>query len=99
MTLRTKFLGGFVALLLMTSVLTVTSMRAMSSLNGALDRVVHLNSKRADRTSQVVESVAELSGRQQAFLLRSILSDTAGMELNKKAVADIEHRIDGLFVE
>src|SRR5580658_8306202 len=99
MTLRTKFLGGFVALLLMVLVLTFTSMRAMSSLNTALDRVVHRTSKRADRTSQMVENVADLAGRQQAMLLRSILSDTAGVEQNKRAVAVIEGKIDGLFTE
>ncbi|HYA17554.1 MAG TPA: methyl-accepting chemotaxis protein [Bryobacteraceae bacterium] len=99
MTLRTKFLGGFVALLLMTLALAFTSMRAMSSLNSALDRVVHRTSKRADRTSQLVESVADLAGRQQAMLLRSILSDAAGVEQNKRAVTEIEGRIDGLFTE
>ncbi len=99
MTLRTKFLGGFAALLVMITALTFTSMKAMSSLNSALDKVVHRTSKRADRTSQLVESVAELSGRQQALLLRSILSDTAGVEQNAKLVAEVEHRIDGLFGE
>lgn len=99
MTLRTKFIGGFAALLIMVAALTFTSLRAMSSLNAGLDRVVHRMSLRADRTSQLVESVVEISGRQQALLLRSVLSDTAGMEQNRQAVGEIERRIDGLFTD
>ena len=99
MTLRTRFLGGFAALLCMVSALTFTSMRAMSSLDGALDRVVHRMSKRADRTSQLVENLIEISGRQQALLLNSILSNPAGMEQNQRAVAEAERRNDGLFAE
>ncbi len=99
MTLRTKFLGGFAALLCMISALAFTSMRAMSSLNSALDQVVHRVSKRADRTSQLVENLVEISGRQQALLLHSILSDPSGVEQNRRAVADAEHRIDSLFTE
>jgi methyl-accepting chemotaxis protein len=98
-TLRTKFLGGFAALLCMVAALTFTSMRAMSTLNSALDRVVQRMSKRADRTSQLVETVVEISGRQQALLLRSILSDAAGVDQNRRAVSDLERRIDGLFGE
>jgi len=99
LTIRTKFLGGFAALLCMVGALTFTSMRAMSSLNSALDRVTQRMSKRADRTSQLVETLVEISGRQQALLLRSILSDTAGVDQNRRAVADLERRIDSLFVE
>jgi methyl-accepting chemotaxis protein len=99
LTLRTKFLGGFAALLCMVAALTFTSMRAMSSLNSALDRVVQRMSKRADKTSQLVETVAELSGTQQALLLHSILSDTAGIEENKRAVAELQRQIDSLFAE
>jgi len=81
----------------MVAALTFTSMRAMSSLNGALDRVVHRMSKRADTTSQLVETVTEIGGREQALLLRSILSDTSGVDQNRRAVADLERRIDSLF--
>jgi methyl-accepting chemotaxis protein len=99
LTLRTKFIGGFAALLCMIAALTFTSMRAVSSLNGGLDRVIHRMSVRADRTSQLVESLSEISGRQQALLLHSILSDAAGIEQNRRAVAEAEHRIDGVFAE
>ena len=98
-TSKTKFLGGFAALLCMVAALSFTSMRAMSSLNSALDRVVQRMSKRADKTSQLVETVAELSGTQQALLLHSILSDTAGIDQNKRAVGGLERRIDGLLME
>jgi methyl-accepting chemotaxis protein len=83
----------------MIAALTFTSMRAMSSLNAGLERVVHRMSLRADRTSQLVESLVEISGRQQGLLLRSILDDAAGIEQNRQAVAEIEHRIDSLFGE
>ncbi len=99
MSLRTKFLGGFAALICMIAALTFTSLRAMSSLNGALDRVVHRMSQRADKTSQLVENLVEISGREQALLLHSILSDASGVEQNRRAVADAEHRIDALFTE
>ncbi len=99
MTLRTKFIGGFAALLVMIAALTFTSLRAMSSLNAGLDRVAHRMSMRADRTSQLVESLIDIAGRQQALLLHSILSDTAGVERNRQAVSETEHRIDGLFGE
>ena len=99
LTLRTKFLGGFAALLVMIAALTFTSMRAMTSLNTGLDRLVHRMSLRADRTSQLVESLSDISGRQQALLLHSVLSDAAGVEQNRRAVAEAEHRIDGLFGE
>ena len=99
LTLRTKFLGGFAALLCMVAALSFTSMRAMSSLNSALDRVVQRMSKRADKTSQLVETVAELSGTQQALLLHSILSDTAGIDQNKRSVAGLQRQIDSLFAE
>ncbi|MDP9171862.1 MAG: methyl-accepting chemotaxis protein, partial [Acidobacteriota bacterium] len=99
MTLRTKFIGGFAALLLMIGALSFTSMRAMSSLNAGLDRLVHRMSTRADRTSQVVESLVELSGRQQALLLRSVLNDSAGVDLNRRGIAEAERRIDSLFAE
>jgi methyl-accepting chemotaxis protein/methyl-accepting chemotaxis protein-1 (serine sensor receptor) len=99
LTLRTKFIGGFTALLIMTAALTFTSLRAMNSLNAGLEQVVRKTSVRADRTSRVVESVEEISGRQQALLLRSVLNDAAGIEENRRAVAEAERRIDGLFTE
>jgi methyl-accepting chemotaxis protein/methyl-accepting chemotaxis protein-1 (serine sensor receptor) len=98
-TLRTKFIGGFAALLCMIAASTFTSMRAVSSLNAGLDRVVHRMSLRADRTSQVVENLVDISGKHQALLLHSILSDAAGVERNRQAVSEAEHRIDALFVE
>lgn len=99
MTLRTKFIGGFIALLVMVVALAGTSVRAISSLNNALDQVGHRISIRADRTSQIVETLGDMAGRQQALLLRSILSDTAGIEQNRRAVNDAEHRLDALFNE
>src|SRR6202789_1016875 len=99
MTLRTKFIGGFAALLMMIAASTFTSMRAVSSLNDGLDRVTHRMSVRADRTSQLVENLVDIGGRQQALLLHSVLSDTAGVERNRQAVAEAERRIDGLFGE
>ena len=99
LTLRTKFIGGFAALLFMIAALTFTSLRAMNSLNSGLDHVVHRTTLRADRTSRLVESLVEISGRQQALLLHSVLSDTAGVDQNRRAVADAEHRIDSLFTE
>ena len=99
MTLRTKFLGGFAALLCMISALTFTSMRAMSSLNDALDRVVHRMSKRADRTSQLVEGLVEIGGRQQAMLLHSILNDANGVDRDKRGISEAERKMDGLFSE
>jgi len=41
----------------------------------------------------------DIGGRQQALLLHSILSDAAGVERNRQAVAETERRIDGLFAE
>jgi methyl-accepting chemotaxis protein len=99
LTLRTRFLGGFAALLCMIAALTVTSMRAMGSLNRGLDKVVHRMSKRADRTSQLVENVIDIGGRQQALLLHSILSDTSGVERNRQAVVEAQSHIDTLFAE
>jgi len=99
MSLRTKFLGGFAALLCMIAALAFTSLRAMSSLNDGLDRVVHRMSLRADKTSQLVQSLIDISGREQALLLHSILSDASGVEQNRRAVADTERRIDSLFTE
>jgi methyl-accepting chemotaxis protein/methyl-accepting chemotaxis protein-1 (serine sensor receptor) len=98
-TLRTKFIGGFAALLCMIAASTFASMRAVSSLNAGLDRVVHRMSLRADRTSQVVENLVDISGKHQALLLHSILSDAAGVERSRQAVSEAEHRIDGLFAE
>src|SRR5258708_4005141 len=94
LTLRTKFLGGFAALLCMVAAVTFTSMRAVSTLNNALDRVAQRMSRRADRTSQLVETVVEISGRQQALLLHSILSDTAGVEQNSPAGPDLHAGMD-----
>jgi methyl-accepting chemotaxis protein/methyl-accepting chemotaxis protein-1 (serine sensor receptor) len=83
----------------MVAAVTFTSMRAMSSLNGALDRVGQRMSLRADRTSQLVDALIEIAGRQQALLLRSVLSDAAGVEQNRRAVAELERRIDAHFAE
>jgi methyl-accepting chemotaxis protein/methyl-accepting chemotaxis protein-1 (serine sensor receptor) len=99
LTLRTKFIGGFAALLCMIAALAFTSMRAISSLNAGLDRVVHRMSVRADRTSQLVETLVDISGRHQALLLHSVLSDAAGVDRNRQAVTEAEHRIDLLFGE
>jgi methyl-accepting chemotaxis protein len=99
MTLRTKFLGGFAALLCMISALTFTSMRAMSSLNGALDRVVHRLSTRADRTRQLVESVTEIGDRQQAQMLHYILSDKEGVDQDKRVILEAERSLDKLFID
>jgi methyl-accepting chemotaxis protein/methyl-accepting chemotaxis protein-1 (serine sensor receptor) len=101
LTLRTKFLGGFAALLAMIAALTFTSMRAMSSLNGGLDRVVRRVSVRADRTSQLVESLSDIGGRQQALLLHSVLNDALFAELlplidslaDKRLAQDLQARI------
>ena len=84
MSLRTKFLGGFAALLCMIAALAFTSLRAMSSLNDGLDRVVHRMSLRADKTSQLVQGLIDISGREQALLLHSILSDASGVEQNRR---------------
>jgi len=99
LTLRTKFIGGFAALLCMIAASTFTSMRAVSSLNAGLDRVVHRMSLRADRTSQLVENLVDIGGRQQALLLHSVLSDAVGVERNRQAVSEAERRIDSLFAE
>ncbi len=64
-----------------------------------LDRVTHRMSVRADRTSQLVENLIDISGRQQGLLLHSVLSDVAGVERSRQAVVEAEHRIDGLFAE
>lgn len=79
--------------------LTFTSMRAVSTLNDGLDRVTHRMAQRADRTSQLVESLVDIAGREQALLLHSVLSDAAGIESNKRGVAETARRIDGLFGE
>ena len=99
LTLRTKFLGGIIALLVMIAALTLTSMRAMSSLNAGLDHLAHRMAQRADRTSQLVQSLSDISGRHQALLLHSILNDAAGVDQNRRAVAEAERRIDNLFTE
>lgn len=99
MTLRTKFLSGFGTLLLLTGALAFTSVHAMNSLNEELDRVVHRMWTRADRTSQLAGTVTELTGYQQAILLRSVLSDTAGLEQNRSSAAAAESKIARLFSE
>ena len=99
LTLRTKFIAGFAALLVMVAALTFTSLRAMNSLNSGLDNVVHRTSIRADRTSQVGEGLVELTGYQQALLRHSVLSDAAGVDQNRRSVAEAERRIDVLFGE
>lgn len=99
MTLRTKFLSGFGTLLLLTGALAFTSVHAMNALNEELDRVVHRMWSRADRTSQLAGTIAELTGFQQAILLRSILSDSAGMERSRSAAAEAEKKVNRLFTE
>ncbi len=99
MTLRTKFASGFGALLLLTGALAVTSVHAMNSLNSEIDRVVHHMWAQADLTSQLEGKLAELAGYQQAILLRSVLSDTSGLERNRNAAASAEARVATLFSE
>ena len=99
LTLRTKFIAGLAALLVMVAALTFTSLRAMNSLNSGLDNVVHRTSIRADRTSQVVEGLVQLTGYQQALLRHSVLSDAAGVDQNRRSVAEAERRVDVLFGE
>ena len=99
MTLRTKFSAGFGALLVLTGALACTSIHAMNSLNAELERVVHRMWTQADRTSQLEGTLAELAGYQQAILLRSVLSDTAGVEHSRSAAAEAETRVATLFSE
>jgi methyl-accepting chemotaxis protein len=99
MTLRTKFIAGFGALLALAAALAVTSVHAMNSVNAQLDRVVHRMWLQADRTSQLEGTLAELAGYQQAILLRSVLSDTAGVEHSRAAAAEAESRVATLFSE
>lgn len=96
---RTKFKLALGALIVLIAALTFTTSRAMNSLNGALDRVAFRMSKLADRSSQVVETVGELADAQQALLLRSILSDTNGVEQNRRALASAQNRLDSIFTE
>jgi methyl-accepting chemotaxis protein/methyl-accepting chemotaxis protein-1 (serine sensor receptor) len=98
-TLRTKLIAGFGALLFLTGALAVTSVHAMNSLNGDLDRVVQRMWAQADRTSQLGATLADLSGHQQAVLLRSILSDNTGVERNRAAAAEAESKLGTLFSE
>src|ERR1700722_20306807 len=93
MKLRTKFLTGFTALLVLTGALAFTSKHAMNSLNTELDLVVHHMWMQADRTSQLEGTLAELAGYQQAILLRSVLSDSAGVEHSRAAAAEAEGRV------
>ena len=99
MTLRAKFLSGFASLLVLTGALAFTSMHAMNSLNTELDLVVHRMWVQADRTSQLEGTLAELAGYQQAILLRSVLSDSAGAEHSRAAAAEAEGRVGTLFSE
>lgn len=99
MTLRAKFITGFGALLVLTGALALTSVHAMNSLNAELDRVVHHMWTKADRTSQLEGTLAELAGYQQAMLLRSVLSDTAGVEHSRAATAEAETLVGTLFSE
>jgi len=98
-TLRTKFLAGFASLLFLTGALAYTSLHAINSLNSELDRVVHRMWLQADRTSQMESTLSELAGYQQAVLLRSILSDSQGVERNRNAAAQAESRLASLFSE
>jgi methyl-accepting chemotaxis protein/methyl-accepting chemotaxis protein-1 (serine sensor receptor) len=99
MTLRTKFVAGFGTLLLLTAALALTSLHAMNSLNTELDRVVHRMWARADATSQLSETLTELIGHQQAMLLRSVLSDSAGLERSRAASSEAEARLERQFSE
>ena len=96
---RTKFNVALGALIVLIGALTFTTIRAVNLLNGALDRVANRMSKKADRSSQLVETVGELAASQQALLLRSILSDASGVEQNRRNVANAESRIEVLFNE
>ena len=96
---RTKFNVALGALIVLIGALTFTTIRAMSLLNGALDRVAYRTSKKADRSSQLVETVGDLAASQQALLLRSILNDTSGVEQSRRAVANAESKIENLFGE
>jgi methyl-accepting chemotaxis protein/methyl-accepting chemotaxis protein-1 (serine sensor receptor) len=99
MTLRTKFIAGFAVLLVLTGVLAFASVHAMNSLNVALDRVVHRMWTQADRTSQLVATLAELAGDQQSIMLRSVVSDTAGADRSRATAAEAESRVAALFSE
>lgn len=96
---RTKFNLALGALIVLIAALTITTIRAMNSLNGALDRVAYRMSKRADRSSQLVETVGELAATQQALLLRSILNDASGVDQNRRALAAAGSRIEAIFGE
>jgi methyl-accepting chemotaxis protein len=96
---RTKFNVALGALIVLVAALAFTTIRAMNSLNGALDRVAFRMSKRADRSSQVVETVGALAAAQQALLLRSILSDAAGVEQNRRALNSAQNRMESIFGE
>jgi methyl-accepting chemotaxis protein/methyl-accepting chemotaxis protein-1 (serine sensor receptor) len=98
-TLRTKFIGGFSSLLVLTGTLAFTSVQAMNALNAAVESVVHRMWTRADRTSQLESTLAELAGYQQALLLRSVLSDNSGVERSRAAAAQAEKRVGVLFAE
>src|SRR5690349_19970128 len=97
MTLRSKFIAGFSALLFLTGALAFTSVHAMNSLNSELDRVVHHMWAQAYRTSQLEATLAELADYQQAIMLRSIVSDSAGVELNRAAAVQAEPLLGTLF--
>jgi methyl-accepting chemotaxis protein len=97
-TLRTKFVAGFSALLQLPGALAFTSVRAMNALNSELESVVHMWT-RADRTSQLESTLAELAGYQQALLLRTVLSDTSGAEWSRTAAANAEARLGASFAE
>jgi methyl-accepting chemotaxis protein len=98
-TLRTKFILSFGVLLVLTGALTITSVHAMNSLNAEIDRVVHHMWVQADRTSQLEGRLSELAGYQQAILLRSILSDSSGVERSRAGAAEAETRVASLFSE
>lgn len=99
MTLRSKFIASFSALLVLTGALAIASVHAMNSLNSELDRVVRHMWSQADRTSQLESTLAELAGYQQAILLRSVLGDTGGLEHSRAAARDSESRVGSLFSE
>ena len=99
LTFRTKFNLALGASIVLIAALTVTTIHAMNSLDSALDNLAFRIPKRADRSSQLVETVGDLAGSQQALLLRSILSNANGVEQNRRNVANAEIKIETIITE
>ena len=99
MTLRSKFIAASVLLVVLVGTLALTSVHAMNSLNGELDRVVHRMWVQADRTSQLEGTLSDLARHQQAVLLRSVLSDPSGVERSRALAAEAESRMGVLFAQ